>query len=113
MALEERINDQPTKQDLLQRRILKRPSISRSLQPNAEALEVELLRNLAKYSAEDMESAQRKRVHHDRTPTTPLFLTDSHSNKSNGSSMNGMWPYGGGMRGGHRRRNSGFGTSKV
>ena len=58
MALEERINDQPTKQDLLQRRILKRPSISRSLQPNAEALEIELL-------------------HHDRTPTTPLFLTDS------------------------------------
>ena len=37
-------------------------------------MELELLRNLAKYSSEDMESAQRKRVHHDRTPTTALIF---------------------------------------
>ena len=110
--LEKRINDQPSRKDLLDRQILKRPSISRSLQPNAEALEMELLRNLAKYNAQDMD-AQLDRSQ----PTTPLFMTDSHSNKSNASSTNGTWPRrgggggGGGYRG-HRRKNSGFGTSK-
>eukprot|EP00485_Elphidium_margaritaceum_P003410 CAMPEP_0202695738 /NCGR_PEP_ID=MMETSP1385-20130828/9258_1 /ASSEMBLY_ACC=CAM_ASM_000861 /TAXON_ID=933848 /ORGANISM="Elphidium margaritaceum" /LENGTH=2423 /DNA_ID=CAMNT_0049351815 /DNA_START=30 /DNA_END=7301 /DNA_ORIENTATION=- len=67
VALEARLNDQRPKKELLRKQIIKRPSISRSLQPNAEALESALLDNLAKVRAKDMDLQPVEQAEH------PLF----------------------------------------
>eukprot|EP01084_Bolivina_argentea_P149957 261883_1 len=84
VSLESKMNDQVTMNELIGRNILKRPSISRSLQPNAEALESELIRNLTKHnknrSIDDMDE-------------TPLYKRDGRAT-------------------GHQRKSSGFGTKR-
>merc|ERR1712154_107143 len=72
-----------------------RPSISSSLQPNAEALETELMRNLKKFKAKDLELQPVEQEDH------PLFKS-KNKKKTNGTKK----------RRGHQRKASGFGTKK-
>merc|ERR1711971_367176 len=83
------MNEQPSRKDLVQRNILKRPSISASLQPNADALEIALLASLQRTMAKDKALKPVEML--------PLFKSTS-ANKDDAPK--------------HRRKHSGFGTKK-
>ena len=97
VSLEEKMNQQIPRKELIQRNIIKRPSISRSLQPNAEALENELIKNLQKFKQE--KSLQFESINNADHPLFKLQENNKNTKKTNKKKF-------------HQRKPSGFGTKK-
>ena len=110
------MNEQLSRDDLIKRNIIKRPSISRSLQPNAEALENELLRNLAKYNQE--KTLQFESINNSDHPlfknTVNSMMSNGYHNNNNNYSMDDddIESVNHRRKGRHQRKASGFGTRK-